>query len=211
MSKLLISPTSLTERITMKTTRSISFLLTALVATLLAAPVFAQSTASETQRDVNQQNRIESGLQSGQLTTREAGQLEHQEAKVDRTEANALKNGNLSPAEKARIQGMQNKVSQDISADKHNGAVGNPNSVSSQRMQADVQRNANQEQRIENGIKSGSLDKRQVGSLQRGEAHVDRSEARVARNGHVNANEQARVNRVQNRVSSRIHRDKTNG
>ncbi|MEO6919440.1 MAG: hypothetical protein ABI171_10590 [Collimonas sp.] len=195
----------------MKTTKSISFLLTALVTTLLAVPVFAQSAASETQRDVNQQNRIENGLKSGQLTTREAGQLEHQEAKVDRTESNALKNGNLSPAEKARIQGMQNKVSQDIGADKHNGAVGNPNSVSSQRMQADVQRNANQEQRIENGIKSGSLDKRQAGNLQRGEAHVDRTEARVARNGHVNANEQARVNRVQNRVSGRIHRDKTNG
>ncbi|AIY42808.1 hypothetical protein LT85_3650 [Collimonas arenae] len=195
----------------MRTTKSLSFLLTALVTTLLAVPVFAQSVASETQRDVNQQNRIESGLKSGQLTTREAGQLEHQETKVDRTEANALKNGNLSPVEKARIQGMQNKVSQNINVDKHNGAIGNPNSASSQRMQADVQRNANQEKRIENGIKSGSLDKRQVGNLQRGEAHVDHTEARVARNGHVNANEQARVNRVQNRVSGRIHRDKTNG
>ncbi|MFC5473432.1 hypothetical protein [Paraherbaspirillum soli] len=194
----------------MKSTKSISFLLTALLTAVFAVPAFAQSAASETQRDINQQKRIESGLQSGQLTAREAGQLERQEAKIDRAEANALKDGKLSGAEKARIQAMQNKVSKEIYVDKHNGKVGNPDSVSSQRMQADVQRNVNQEQRIENGIKSGSLSQREVGSLQRGEAKVDKTEAQAARDGHVNAKEQARVNKVQNKVSGHIHRDKTN-
>ncbi|MEO7030936.1 MAG: hypothetical protein ABI351_01920 [Herbaspirillum sp.] len=40
-------------------------LIPALVLAFLAAPVFAQTVGSETQRDVNQQQRIESGLQSG--------------------------------------------------------------------------------------------------------------------------------------------------
>ena len=41
---------------------------------------FAQ--AGTVQRDVNQQQRIEQGLQSGQLNTREAGRLENEEARV---------------------------------------------------------------------------------------------------------------------------------
>ena len=67
-----------------------------LLVTFLAAPVFAQSTATDVQRDVNQQQRIENGLKSGQLNTREAAKLEHEEAKVDRAEANALKDGSRS-------------------------------------------------------------------------------------------------------------------
>jgi len=106
----------------------------------VSVPVFAQTAASETQRDINQQQRIESGLQSGQLSTGEAGKLERQESRIDKVQSNALKNGNLSPAEKARINRMQNKASSEIAADKHNGVSGNPNSVSSQRMQADVQK-----------------------------------------------------------------------
>lgn len=177
----------------------------------VSAPIFAQTVGSETQRDVTQQKRIESGLQSGQLTTGEAGKLERQESRVDKVQSNALKNGNLNPAEKAKIARMQNKVSGDIAADKHNGVTANPNSVSSQRMQADVQRNVNQEQRIDNGIKSGALSKQQVGKLQGGEARVDHIEAKAARNGHVNAKEQRRVKNAQGRMSGRIHHDKVTG
>jgi hypothetical protein len=39
--------------------------------------------AREAQRDANQQQRIEQGLQSGALSTREAGQLERQEQRIE--------------------------------------------------------------------------------------------------------------------------------
>ena len=46
------------------------------IALIMSAPfaptVFAQSVGSEVQRDINQENRIEQGLQSGQLSTKEA-------------------------------------------------------------------------------------------------------------------------------------------
>jgi len=177
----------------------------------VSVPVFAQTVGSETQRAIKQQQRIESGLQSGQLSTVEAGKLERQESRIDKVQSNALKNGNLSPAEKAKINRMQNKASSEIAADKHNGVTGNPNSVSSQRMQADVQRNVNQERRIDNGIKSGALSKQQVGKLQGGEARVDHVEAKAARNGHVNAKEQRRVKHAQGRMSGRIHHAKVTG
>jgi hypothetical protein len=146
---------------------------------LFSAAAFAQTAGSEVQRDVNQQERIEHGLQSGQLTTREAAKLEKEESHVDRMESKALKDGNLSPAEKARIQNAQNKVSKDIYSEKHDAQVGNPNSASSKRMQADVQRNVNQEKRIQQGVASAQLTNREVATLQRGQARVDRSEARA--------------------------------
>ncbi|HVR39066.1 MAG TPA: hypothetical protein VMU84_08210, partial [Thermoanaerobaculia bacterium] len=73
------------------------------VGMLFAGATLAQTTGSTVQRDDNQQNRIEQGLQSGELNTREAGRLEHQEATVEKMQSNALKDGSLSDAEKARL------------------------------------------------------------------------------------------------------------
>ncbi|MFC3107116.1 hypothetical protein ACFQAT_20940 [Undibacterium arcticum] len=188
----------------MKTAKMIPLLLVS----FLAAPVFAQSTATEVKRDVNQQQRIENGLKSGQLNTREAAKLEHEETRVDRAQANALKDGKFSVTEKARIEQMQNKVSNDIHADRTNAQTGNPDSTSSKRMQADVQRNVNQEQRIEAGVKNGSLTNHEVAKLERGQARIDAKEAVAGHDGHVSAAEQARVQRTENRQSRRIHRQK---
>ena len=168
--------------------------------------VFAQ--AGTVQRDVNQQQRIEQGLQSGQLTTREASKLEREESRVERDQARAMQDGKLSPAEKARLAREQNKVSRDIYREKHNAQTGNPNSASSQRMQADVQRNINQQQRIEQGVKSGALTNRETAKLERGEARIDRKEARAGANGNVSAAEQRRIQRAENRESRRIYKEK---
>jgi hypothetical protein len=193
----------------MKTT-SITFQLIA--ASLLTSAAWAQTTPAEQdqQRDVNQQQRIEQGLQSGQLSTKEAGSLERQEQHVDKMEAHDMKNGAITPAEQSRLNAAQNRVSNDIYADKHNGVTGNPNSASSQRMQADVQRNVNQQQRIQNGMDNGSLTNREAGKLERGQAHVNGREANAAANGHVGAAEQRGIQRSENRQSGRIYRKKHN-
>jgi hypothetical protein len=175
----------------------------------VAAPAFAQSNgAGFTQRDINQQERIEQGLKSGSLSTHEAGSLEREESHVDKMESNALKDGKVSPAEQARINAAQNKVSQDIARDKHNATTGNPNSASSQRMQADVQRNVNQEKRIQQGMASGQLTNHEAGKLQAGQAHVDHAEAHAAKNGHVSAAEQSHIQHAENVQSKHIYRQK---
>ena len=181
-----------------------------IAAGFLSTATFAQTVQQDQQRDVNQQQRIEQGLQSGQLSTHEAGHLEREQQHIDKMEAHDLKNGSISPAEQARLNAAQNKASSDIAAEKHNGVTGNPNSVSSQRMQADVQRNVNQQQRIANGVGSGALTNHEVGSLERGQAHVDRKEANAAANGHIGAAEQRNVQRSENRQSGRIYRKKHN-
>jgi hypothetical protein len=192
----------------MKTT-SITFQLIA--ASLLTTAAWAQTPAEQDQqRDVNQQQRIEQGLQSGQLSTKEAGSLERQQQHIDKMEAHDMKNGAITPAEQARLDAAQNRASNSIYADKHNGVTGNPNSASSQRMQADVQRNVNQQQRIQNGMDNGSLTNREAGSLERGQAHVNGREANAAANGHVGAAEQRGIQRSENRQSGRIYRKKHN-
>ncbi|HXF77277.1 MAG TPA: hypothetical protein VN598_00325 [Usitatibacter sp.] len=168
----------------------------------------AQTTGSEVQRNVNQQDRIEQGLKSGQLSTGEAAKLEKGEARVQKMEANANKDGTLTGAEKARIQKAQNAESRAIDRDKHNAVAGNPNSASSQRMQADVQRNANQQKRIEQGVQSGSLTGHETAKLERGEARTARAEARAGANGRVGPREQKAIQSRENRESKRIHRQK---
>ncbi len=184
----------------------------ALGALLLTTSAFADGPRTDqvVDRDVNQQERVEQGLQQGQLNTREAGQIERQESRIDQTEARDLKDGKLSPAEQAHINQMQNQTSRDIYRDRHNAADGNPDSKSSERMQSDVQRNLNQQQRIEQGGDSGALTNREVGSLEAGQARVDHKEGVAASDGHVGAGEQARVQRSDNRQSRRIHHKKTN-
>ena len=178
---------------------------------VLTTAAWAQTPAEQDQqRDVNQQQRIEQGLQSGQLSTKEAGSLERQEKHVDNMEARDLKNGSMSAGEQARLNAAQNKVSGNIYADKHNGVTGNPNSASSQRMQSDVQRNVNQQQRIQNGMDKGSLTNREAGSLERGQARVNGREANAAANGHVGAAEQRGIQRSENRQSRRVYRKKHN-
>lgn len=169
----------------------------------------AQTAASTVQRDVNQEKRIEQGLQNGSITTREASLLERDESKVDRLQANALKDGKLSDAERAKLKAAQNKASRDINTAEHNGVNGNPLSASSQRAQADVQRNINQQTRIEQGVKNGSLTNHEVAKLERGQAKVDHREAVAGSDGHMSAKEQARIQHAENRQSKRIHREKT--
>lgn len=185
-----------------------SQILTAMIFAAAALPAFAQTADSEVQRNINQQKRIEQGLQSGQLTTREAARLEREQAQVNRAQSHALRDGKLSDAESARIRQMQNKVSQDIRSEKHDAQTGNPDSASSRRMQADVQRNIQQQQRVKAGLKDGSLTEREAGKLERREANVAGREARAGRDGHVGAGEQHGIQRAENRASRKIHHER---
>jgi len=191
--------------------RLIKLSLAVTVASLMSAGAFAQSAAEQDQqRDVNQQQRIEQGLKSGELSTKEAGHLEREQQHIDRMEARDLKDGKMSAGEQLRLDRAQNAASADIYKQKHDAQNGNPNSASSQRMQADVQRNVNQQQRIQNGIESGSLTNREASRLEAGQARTDRKIANASADGHVGAAEQNRIQRTENRQSANVYRKKHN-
>ena len=101
---------------TMKTS-----ILAAAIGLAFSSGAFAQAGAGTIQRDVNQQQRIEQGVQSGSLTTREAGRLERGEAQVSRQEARAGVDGNVSAKEQQRVQSAENRQSKRIYRQKHDG------------------------------------------------------------------------------------------
>jgi hypothetical protein len=186
-------------------------LLAGAIGTAFSTAVLAQATLdTNIQRDINQQQRIENGLKDGSLSTREAARLERGEARIDRMESNALRDGTMTQQEAARINRAQNAQSQAIYNQRHDAQTGNPNSPSSQRMQADVQRNINQETRIQQGVQNGTLTNREVGRLERGQARVERQQFRAGRDGHVGNVEQARIQGRQDVQSARIYNNKQN-
>jgi hypothetical protein len=191
-----------------------TLLVSALLAGVALTTSFAASAqataAGSVQRDVNQENRIESGLQNGRITTRENAELQRDEAHVDKLQARDMKDGTLTGAEKARLNAAQNKTSRDIDTAEHNGVNGNPLSASSQRAQAETQRNINQQQRIENGVKGGGLTNRETAKLENGESKIDKREYRAGANGRIGAGENAKVARADNRESGRIYNKRHN-
>lgn len=187
-----------------KTTRMLA--LTASLASLSLASVAADTE----QRDVNQQQRIEKGLESGALNTKEASRLERHEKRVNNLEAAAGRDGTVTDAEAKRIDKAQDAASAAIYKQKHDAQTGNPDSLSSRRMQENVQRNINQEQRIQQGVESGSLSTQEAARLNRAEAKTQRAEARAGADGRVNAAEQSRVQARENAASRKIHRKKNN-
>ena len=191
----------------------LSKLAAALVTVVAAGAAMAQGTGASQdviQRQANQQQRVEAGLKDGSLNVKEAGRIEKSEAGLDRMIARDQKNG-ISPKEQAQINARENAISGQIQRERTNGVRGNPASAGNQRMQADVQRNINQDKRIEAGVKNGQLSKKEVSTLERGQARVDGKEARATRNGKITAGEQARVQRTENRQSRKIAREKHDG
>jgi hypothetical protein len=170
----------------------------------------AADGADSQQRNLNQQQRIEQGLQSGALSTTEAARLERDQARVDRLQTRALRDGSLSDREATRIDTAQDAASRDIYRQKHDAQIGDPDARSSQRLQVDVGRNVAQQARIQQGLDSGALTQRETARLERGQARVNRIEANSAADGRVGPLEQARIQSLENRQSRHIYRKKHN-
>jgi hypothetical protein len=85
-------------------------------------PALAQSTYDPRidAREQNQQQRIRQGVQSGQLTPREANRLEAQQGRIQAREDRMKADGNLTRAERAKLTRMENRASNNIYRKKHN-------------------------------------------------------------------------------------------
>jgi hypothetical protein len=72
------------------------------------------------------------------------------------------------------------------------------------------QREANQERRIDQGIKSGRLTPNEAGRLEAQQARIQQREERMKADGNLTAGERRRLTRQQNRASRNIYRLKHN-
>jgi uncharacterized membrane protein YebE (DUF533 family) len=87
------------------------------LALALAAPAMADTLID--QRQANQEQRIEQGIRSGQLTAGEAARLERGQARIERMERRALADGRMDPRERRRIMHAQDVQSRHIYREKH--------------------------------------------------------------------------------------------
>ena len=158
------------------------------------------------QRKENQQQRIGAGVKDGSLTAQETGQIEKQESKLNREERRMRRQdgGTLTQADRARLTRQQNRVSREIYRDRHNAAVqpaGNGPVAARERAQ---------QQRIGQGIKSGSLTAGEAARIEKKEAGVNKEVRgmRQANGGRLNQADRKLINRQQNKLSKDIHKEK---
>ena len=86
----------------------------------VSANAFAQTaTPRLDQREANQQQRINQGVATGQLTPREANNLQRRENRLNANEARAKADGVVTPAERRRLQREANRNSRKIHRQKH--------------------------------------------------------------------------------------------
>jgi len=83
--------------------------------------------------------------------------------------------------------------------------------VNSRPMSEVGQRQANQQQRIANGVGSGRMNAGQAAHVENQEAHINQQvrQDRAANGGHLTGQERQQVNHEQNHVSHEIHNDNT--
>ncbi|HYR34345.1 MAG TPA: hypothetical protein VEQ87_08665 [Burkholderiales bacterium] len=70
------------------------------------------------------------------------------------------------------------------------------------------QRQQNQERRIEQGEKSGALNKKEAARLEKGQAHVQKMENKAMADGKMTKKERAKIEKAQDHQSQRIYREK---
>ena len=98
--------------------RTSSLLIAVLAA--FALPVLAQTaTPKVDQRQANQQQRIDHGVKSGELTGKEAARLEKGQERVQNMEDKAKADGKVTPKERERLKQAQNKQNKQIAHEKH--------------------------------------------------------------------------------------------
>lgn len=71
-------------------------------------------------REQNQEKRIQEGVKSGELTTKEAQRLERKQAHIKKMEEKAMSDGKMTKGEFKHIENAQDRASHSIHRKKHN-------------------------------------------------------------------------------------------
>jgi hypothetical protein len=75
------------------------------------------------QREANQQNRINQGVNSGQITPQEYSRLENRQNRINAAKARMKSDGHYTCQERTRTRNMLNRSSRQVYRAKHNNRV----------------------------------------------------------------------------------------
>lgn len=173
----------------------------ALLVAALSTGAYAQSSRID-ERQAEHQKRIERGVKSGELTKQEAERLQKGQARIQSMEDKARADGKITREERRRIEYAQDRESQRIRRETHNKETAK--SASPSRID---QRQAEQQRRIDQGVKSGQLTDKEAARLQKGQARVQKMEDKARADGKITAEERRRIEHTQDQQSKKIYRE----
>jgi len=94
--------------------------LISLITAAVAVPLYAQTdTPKVDARQERQDQRIQQGIESGQLNEREAARLNRQQDRIDKMEERAKSDGVVTKGERRALRNAQDRASRHIAKEKH--------------------------------------------------------------------------------------------
>ena len=167
-------------------------------------------------REHNQEGRIGQGVRSGQLTKEEAQGLAATQKEIRQEEKAYKSDGVLTKDERKDLHQDLNAASKEIYSEKHDAETqpgvkpAEPKPLGTKDPGVNS-RQANQEQRIKQGVQSGELTKREAHTLAEKEAHLAVMENRLKADGNLSAEDRARLQHRLDYLNREIAREKHDG
>lgn len=182
-----------------------SVLASALFAGLAAAPALAQQGTYTPGIDQSQQQvsaRIQQGIQSGQITPSEAQNLYRRDRDIQNREALFKSDGRATPQERQQLRADMAALSEEVERMMSNReVVGRSDSTPG------IDRSEfNISQRIDEGLRSGRLSRREAGRLHARERAIDRHEASYKADGVVTKQERRQLRRELTALRDEVER-----
>ncbi len=173
------------------------FLAMAVAASALAvaAPASAQSWQSINQRQANIDARIDAGIRSGDLTRNEAIRLRSEFNDLARLEARYRSSNGLSTAERRDLDLRFDRLSAQVRYERYDRQERNWQPINQRQRQLDA--------RIDRGVRSGALDRREAYRLRAEFNEIAAIERRYRRNGLSNQ-ERRDLDRRFDRLDARL-------
>ena len=182
-----------------------SLLATALFVSLWGAPVMAQGTYTpgidRAQQAISE--RIQQGMASGHITPSEARELYRRDRDIEMRENQMKSNGNVNPQERQRLRTDLEGLGAEVERMMANSDVvgqGRDNTPGIDNVQANIS------QRINEGVRSGHISRRDARNLQMRERAIARREASFKRDGVVTPQERRQLRDELNGLRDEVER-----
>jgi ElaB/YqjD/DUF883 family membrane-anchored ribosome-binding protein len=182
-----------------------SLLASALFVSLWGAPVMAQGTNTPAVDRAQQaiSARIQQGMASGHITPSEARELYRRDRDIEMREYQMKSNGNVNPQERQRLRADVEGLAAEVERMMANSSVvgqGRDNTPGIDNAQANIG------QRIDEGVRTGHISRRDARRLHMRERAIARHEASFKRDGVVTPQERRQLRDELNALRDEVER-----
>lgn len=159
-------------------------------------------------RQQNQRARIQQGVRSGELTRRETRHVAEEQRDIRQLERGYKSDGKLTGAERHDLQHEQNQASRDIYKQKHDAQDRPAATTPGVRDPGVNARQANQTERIQQGVKSGELTRPEAQELRGERRDINGLEQAYKSDGTLSKDERQTLHQDLNQQSKEIYAEK---